>query len=252
VAYLQSGRNNGTGRIRGGETVYTQWDDPSPSGKWMTEASVGFGADRTYYAPVQKRMFTTHFFLGAGHSGEVGKRNFRLNHAALNQYDVLTNGTQIGHVARDLLTQGSEQIDALAGKLNTDGLTPLTIYDGPPIGPPAVARRGMSVAISPPRTNEKSYGVVVGMKHHRFPDLPGKDLWLVVITGFKTCTGDSGAPVWSTRTHQAIGMLSGGHCAEGLRYVQPLLNTPTGRNGRHLPGALNASLMNDLRLATGG
>ena len=103
-------------------------------------------------------------------------------------------------------------------------------------------------------SNKVSCGNVVGIKHVYYNHV-NRTIGLLKVDGFHSIPGDSGAPVWSARGGASIGVLSGAVETGRIRFVEPLLDTPTGHgvngNGKIL-GALQAPGMYDLHVMTDG
>ncbi len=195
------------------------------------------------------------FLLTAGHAGDVGTMMYRFDsEPTVNSEAERKRGQKIGRVGRNALKNGNGRIDAAAMRFAGDGLAPHFIYgeqgNRPMIGGEGVARRGQTLCISGSRTNHVRCGPVVGIKYVKYDNDPIKRGFLVV-DGLSTRKGDSGAPAWNPRTHASIGIVSGGHLHGTVSYIQPLLNTPTGRN-THVEGALNATQMGNLQIIRGG
>jgi hypothetical protein len=98
-------------------------------------------------------------------------------------------------------------------------------------------------------TNEKRCGEFMG---NRKRDSRGEGWQLFLVTRFAGLPGDSGAPVWSPRTGNSVGVLSGGP-GRGLvkDWVTPLV-LPRRQDASKVPGILNAPGLAPLNLASPG
>jgi len=252
-AELQSGRNRWSGRMLAGDRIVTEWQDHAKTGCTAAFGSYEERARRSDGTPTRAR-----FLLSAGHCAPLDQEVSRTSAGGppykINK--VLWN--EIGHVTRNVYDVPPNFVDALAIRLETEGVAPNEIYghDGrrPAIQAPEIAHRGQRLCMSGAESNRVSCGKVVGIKHVYYNE-EDKTIGLLKVDGFKSIPGDSGAPVWSARGGASIGILSGSVKNGDIRFVLPLLTTPTGhgRNGNgKILGALNASGMGDLHVITNG
>jgi hypothetical protein len=238
----QLDRNRITGRMLAGDRILTQWAD-----NVRTNCTAGFGAyeDR----PVGR----IRFLLTSGHCAHLDQKFYRASGNQHPELEPKSNWREIGHVTRNPYWVGPPFTDILAMRFHSDGLAPRH-YHGhegalPPIESPVVARRGQRLCVSGAVSDRVKCGKVVGIKHIYIDDLHRRH-GLIKVEGLNTADGDSGAPVWNARTRKVVGLLFGGYEIAKMRFVQPLLDTPTGR-GRSIRGGLKAPEMYDLHIITG-
>ncbi len=193
-----------------------------------------------------------HLMFAIGHCAHLDQEMFRTEGNKHPYLESRLDWHSIGHVTRNPFWV-PPRTDVLAIRLNADGLAPHKIYghDGkrPPIVPPTVAGRGQRLCVSGAESNRVRCGNVVGIKHVYFEDLKEKQ-GVLIVDNLSTIDGDSGAPVWNARTGALVGSLSGGVEVSPVRCVQPLKDTPTGRQ-KTIRGALAAPEMYNLYVITG-
>ena len=252
-AELQSGRNRWSGRMLAGDRIVTEWEDGAKTG-----CTAAFGAYEDRNRRSDGNVIRARFLLSAGHCAPLDQEVSRTSEGgppyALNKG--LWN--EVGHVTRNVYDVPPNFVDSLAIRLEAEGVAPNQIYghDGrrPAIEAPEVAHRGERLCMSGAESNKVSCGKVVGIKHVYYNE-EDRTIGLLKVDGFKSVQGDSGAPVWSARGGASVGILSGRVKNASVRFVLPLLNTPTGhgRNGNgKILGALNASGMGDLHVISDG
>ncbi len=236
----ESGRNKASGQMLAGDRFINWWEDGT-----KTACTAAFGAVK------RTGDVTRRYFLSAGHCGHVGDQVFRTDSGVVDpEFIDRLQLRALGEVAKNAYWY-APYVDTEAVRLLGDGsIAPHAIFgnDGerPQIGAPMAAKRGQRLCVSGSRSNRVRCGEVVGIKHVYFEDV-GRWQGAVRVDHFSTIPGDSGAPVWDAKTGAAVGILMGGRRGAEVKEVQPLLNTPTGRETAIL-GALSHHEFNDLIL----
>ena len=247
-------RDRQGGRMLGGDRVWTDWGPGSPTTEF-TWGSVGFGAFERTWIPQEKRWLTTPYLVDAGHMGNTGLFMYREEHPdSRSPQEKREKGEKIGRIGRDAYWEGSLAVDALATRLNSNGLAPRDIIDHGPFGPAHAPWMGEVLCTDGARTDYDCGRVVKFFSTHQIGH-PGA-VPLVQIKGLSTESGDSGAPVWDPRTRASVGLESA-HPRAGSNYssIQPLVTTYYGRNhNKRIVGALDASVMGagSLHIMDGG
>ncbi len=250
---VESGRNRWSGRMLAGDRIVTEWENHV-----KTPCTAAFGAYEDRKRQSDGQLTRTRFLLSAGHCAPLDQNVSRTSEGGPAYQLNKVFWSQIGHVTRESL-ENPGFVDALAIKLESEGLAPSQIYghDGerPAIQPPEVAHRGQRLCVSGAESNRVRCGQVIGIKHVYYGEDLHKRLGVLKVDNLSTIPGDSGAPVWSAKGGAAIGILSGGIHPGPIRLVVPLLNTPTGhgKNGNGVVGgALHAPGMYDLHIGADG
>ena len=231
------------GRMLAGDRVWTDWTpDGSPL---FTNGTANFGAVEYTFLQAEKRWLHTQFLIDAGHMGNTGAFMYRDDGSSGNGQVRRQNGEKIGRVGRDAYFEGAAAVDALATRLNGDGLVPFRIFGYGPIGPAKVATKGEPLCASGAHTGHIECGYVTGFRQVLFKEAhPQHTIGEILVKGLRVQEGDSGAPVWNPRTGASIGIVSGARPNSPDSDVQPLLTTPYGvHKQKHLVGALDAAAM---------
>ncbi len=248
----QAGRDRQAGRMLSGDRLWTDWI-PEQVDAIFSWATAGFGAYENTFISEENRWVRTKYLLAAGHMGNVGSVMYRIENPTVSNALKRKNGRKIGVIDRNARSEGSQSVDALAMRFYSEGMEPRKIFGNngnrPPIGPEGIAFRGQVLCVSGARTEKTRCGKVINVKYVKFPTDPGFH-GVLVVKGLATRKGDSGAPVWNPRTGTSVGILSGGHEHGTISYVQPLSDTPKGRN-TVIAGALSDPVMGDLHVMEG-
>ncbi len=240
------------GRLLAGDRVWNDWTPTiAPDFSWAT---AGFGAEEGEYISQEKRYVQVPFMLDAGHTGNLGSFMYRESDgSSKTEQERREHGEKIGRVGRDALTQGNGAIDALAVRLNSDGLTPLGIFGNGPTGAAASAHLRERVCTSGAWTERTICGRVIGFNWIKMKEYPNHRIGEMIVKGDSPIhKGDSGGPVWAKHDGSALGLMSAYPNGEpSIWDVQPLLTTTYGDKGKQVIGALNASVMGSgsLRIA---
>lgn len=242
-----SGRYHLTGRILAGDHFW-EYNEHTKESKGCTS---GFGAWEKLGTKANGEPKLAAFMLTAGHCAQPGEYSFR----SAERSSPAGQWKQIGIATRTGLPLGGQhyETDGSAVRLEDGGLMPYYIYltgQAPkPVGPAGTAMHGETLCFSGAKTNRRRCGEMVGVRVRQTPT-PGRQLF--IITRFAGLHGDSGAPVWSPRTGQSVGLLSGGpHDGRVKDWVTPLV-LPRGQSPEKVPGILNAPGMGSLNLAVPG
>jgi YD repeat-containing protein len=243
---FEAGRNRTTGRMLAGDRILTEWADGV-----KTSCTAAFGAYEDRDRLSDGRDIRARFLLSAGHCAPINQEIYRSdkNRPAFEEEKKDWRG--LGHVTRSPFNVPPLYVDSLAVRLESDGIAPHFIFgrDGnrPRIEPPVVAHRGERLCVSGAATGGVRCGNVTGIKRAYYDDLHRKIGVLKV--NFETHPGDSGAPVWKARTGASVGILSGGYRHHNIKFVLPLLDTPTGR-ATTIAGGIEAPEMYDMHIIT--
>lgn len=258
-------RNRESGRIKAGDKIWhmieTESGVPAPS--WCTG---NFGAWERIATKPNGEPVIANFLLEAGHCARLrGGPAYRTSKSL----PALQDLRQIGIQKRTGEPEGGQhyETDAAAIRLSDPAIGPREIFKSPtesrPVGPPGTARHGEILCYSGVASEEVKHqgrecGEMVGVRYRKFALLDphtGKlnvyGRHLFIITRFAGVPGDSGAPVWSPRTGDSIGILSGGPDNGTYKdWVTPLV-VPRGFSVEKVPGALQAPGMGNLNLMVG-
>jgi YD repeat-containing protein len=246
---LQAGRNRILGRMLAGDRIVTEWAD-----KVKTGCTAAFGAYEDRNRLSDGRQIRARFLLSAGHCAALDQDIFRTEGSNPPFEEDKQKWRKVGHVTRNPSNVGPDFVDSMAIRLEAEGLAPHSIYGRddarPSIEFPAVGRRGERLCVSGAKLGGVRCGQVLGIKRVYYNEV-GRRIGVLKVDDLETTDGDSGAPVWNARTGASVGILSGGFKTGTVRFVLPLLNTPTGNNFA-IPGGLKVPEMYNLHLITDG
>lgn len=232
-----AGRNRTTGPVKAGDFIRTE----------NNGCTAAFGA--TEQAPPGQP--TKRFLLTAGHCFEIGATVGRAE-----QYGFGPHIHPIGEVVRNALPvrdgapRERGETDGLAIALQNPNIAPTEIFPSKPL---KAASPDSEFEPEIEKNNKLCFsgafdglqcGISAGKVYvvlHEGSFRSGK-MNEIRVTGVEVEHGDSGAPVWNTRTGRPVGVLSGGENLEkpnGAIFVAPLRRLPT-EFGVHQPGLLEA------------
>jgi tripartite motif-containing protein 71 len=241
-----AGRNHSAGRIHAGDRIIGKGPDGYP------ECTAGFGAWDRVGTKDNGDPEIAPFVLTAGHCAPVGRPFYREDSgrpANPAEFKPIGHSARTGFdTTREFMTDGSAIL------LNGGGLMPYYIYrndeDLKPAGPAGTTRPGERLCFSGFGTNERRCGKVIGVRRRLKQKGVNTAKRLFIIVRFAGNPGDSGAPVWSSRTGESVGLLSGGPNGTELvkDWVTPLLRPPR-FDAERVPGILHAPGMKTLHLA---
>ena len=250
-----SGRYQASGRIQAGDAVAGL--EPLGNGETAVHlCNANFGAWEPLGVKPNGEFKMAQFLLTAGHCAR--KMGVEWARSAKAEPTSLSDFHRIG-IAKRTGAPGEGQryeTDVSAIRLDATGLIPRTIYKtaekSRSVGFAGAARHGETLCFSGLKTNQVKCGEMIGVRYRNWPNSIGNGRHLFIITRFAGQPGDSGSPVWSPRTGDSIGILSGGPDKPGLvkDWVTPLVR-PRGFPVEKVPGALHAPGMGSLFLEEG-
>ncbi len=239
------GRDHDYGRLLAGDRIFGNRSGTS------TECTAGFGAWEDRDKKSNGESIRARFILTAGHCSDLGsffRRSSPENRYSPNDWRI------VGQANRTGLPRGGQhyETDAEAIRLEDPGLAPHLIQtDGLPqrINAAVAPRHGQIFCVSGAHSDRVDCGRMTGIRNIANEEFSGRVL-SVVVHGLHTEGGDSGAPLYNSRTGTAIGLLWGrSGTLPNVRFFTPLVK-PRGFPVEKAPGALGAPGMGNLHLIT--
>ena len=213
-----SGRYRTAGPVKGGDFIRTATNG----------CTAGFGAvEQSPPGRAAKK-----FILTAGHCFPLGATVGRSDHFTFSEKDF----SPIGTVVRNALPQvpRNSETDGLAIATNSEALSPTQIYTSRPIRAAAPAgvsfheeyREGDRLCFSG-LIDGLQCGISGGKVIQKFVGAEAQSgkMLAILVKGVEVEHGDSGAPVWNSRTSRPIGVVSGAinlGSPNGLIFVTPI------------------------------
>lgn len=236
---LQSSRFRTSGRILAGDNILNVHE----------ACTAGFGAYEDRDAKANGQSIRAQFILTAGHCYAL---NEYVHRSSYKDFSHVSEWTGVGELTRSAFGTNGQvfETDGAAIRLESADLAPRAIHstsDGKvPIGPARTVHRGDMVCFSGARTGGQRCKEVLGLRAIRPGNAPFATY--VYLVGFNTESGDSGGPVWNSRSGASVGLVSAER--NHVTAVAPLLH-PAGPSVARAPGILHAPGMYDLHLNIG-